>query len=238
MYYFFSFIIYSFLGYLCEVIYVSVSKRALSDRGFLYGPVCPIYGYGAIIILISLRYFYENNMWYLVFILGVIITSIVEYFTSYLLEKLFNIRLWDYSTYKYNINGRVCLKNSFLFGVMALIVFYVTQPIIDNILLNIQYGYLEKTLFWCLLVVYIIDTIVSIVNHINLSKIIYSIDSFINNINDKIEEGKDSLLEYFSNKRLIKRLSKMDKKYPNMKLIKNKKRYSIRELLNRLVGKE
>lgn len=227
MYYFLYFIIYSFLGYLCEVIYVSIGNKKITDRGFLYGPICPVYGYGALVLILSLNYFYENNMWYFVFIFGIIITSLLEYFTGFLLEKIFNIRLWDYSNYKFNINGRVCLKNSFLFGIMALVVFYFVQPIINNIFKGINQQYLIKTLFWCLLVLYIIDTILSIMNYVNLSKILYKLDLFIN----KISDSKINIFDYFLNKKSFKRLSKIENKYPNMRLSKGRK--SIKEILNK-----
>ena len=88
--YFFYLIIYSFLGYLCEVIYVAIRTKKITNRGFLYGPVVPIYGFGALIIILCLTPLYNLGMWYFVFILGVILTSGLEYLTSYAMELIFH----------------------------------------------------------------------------------------------------------------------------------------------------
>ena len=134
-YYVISFFIYSVFGYISEVIFCSVPKRHFVNRGFLYGPYCPIYGFGALVVTILLETFKAH--WYLVFIFGVILTSLIEYVTSWLLEKLFNMKLWDYSNHKINIKGRVCGLNSFLFGVMGMFVMYVLDPIASDLINDI-----------------------------------------------------------------------------------------------------
>lgn len=123
-----SFFIYSVLGWICEVVYCSVPKKKFINRGFLYGPYLPVYGFGATFVVVLLQDF--TSHWYLVFILGVLITSVLEYFTSFALEKLFKVKLWDYSTYPLNINGRVCALNSTLFGILSLILVYgINRPV-------------------------------------------------------------------------------------------------------------
>ena len=132
-----TFVIYAFIGYICEVVYCSVGQRKLVNRGFLYGPWLPIYGCGGLIVnifLIPLR-----NYPFLVFILGMILTSIVEYIGSWGLEKIFSIKLWDYSRHWGNINGRVCLLNSSLFGVMSVSLVYLVQPWIDTVINLVPY---------------------------------------------------------------------------------------------------
>ena len=131
IYYLFLFYIYSILGWLGETLYVSIPKKQFIDRGFLIGPYCPIYGSGAITIIIYLTQYKENPL--TVFLMGIILCSILEYFTSYIMEKLFNARWWDYSNDKYNLNGRICLKNSIIFGLAGIAVIYLTQPLINNI---------------------------------------------------------------------------------------------------------
>ncbi len=125
------FFIYSIIGYICEVTYCSIPKRRFMNRGFLYGPYLPIYGFGAVAVVLALEPFSKH--WYLVFLCGILITSILEYFTSWLLEKCFHTKLWDYSRYKFNINGRVCLLNSVLFGLLCLVVIYVIQPFLAKL---------------------------------------------------------------------------------------------------------
>ena len=106
---------YSFLGWCGEMVYCSIGQRRLCEkRGFLNGPICPIYGHGAIVVLLALDGGCDSPV--LTFFLGAVLTSLVEYVTSYAMEKLFHMRWWDYSRYRFHINGRVCLLNSTLFG--------------------------------------------------------------------------------------------------------------------------
>lgn len=132
-----TFVIYAFIGYICEVIYCSVGQRRLVNRGFLYGPWLPIYGFGGLIVNIFLIPLKAYPV--LVFLLGVILTSIVEYIGSWGLEKIFSIKLWDYSKHFCNINGRVCLLNSTLFGVMSISLVYLVQPWIDSLIELVPY---------------------------------------------------------------------------------------------------
>ncbi|HBB29668.1 MAG TPA: hypothetical protein DC000_10580, partial [Clostridiales bacterium] len=107
---FIYFIMYSVIGWICEVIFCSIPEKKFINRGFLNGPLCPIYGFGALIVIFFLTPFKDSI--FLVFIFGLIVTSTLEYFTSYAMEKLFHSKWWDYSNNRFNINGRVCLLNS------------------------------------------------------------------------------------------------------------------------------
>ena len=124
------FFIYAFLGWVCEDIYCGVPAKKFINRGFLYGPYCPIYGFGAILVLYPLEKVREYPV--LVFILGIIITSTLEYFASYIMEAIFHMRWWDYSQYKFNIKGRVCLLNAILFGLLSLVAIYFIHPFIKS----------------------------------------------------------------------------------------------------------
>lgn len=129
---FLTFIIYSFFGYILEIIVCSLSYKKIVNRGFLFGPCCPIYGVGALLILVTLlRYKYSVA---LVFIFGVLITTTIEYYTSYILEKIFHNKWWDYSDRKDSINGRICIGNMIGFGIGALLIIYVTEPLILSFL--------------------------------------------------------------------------------------------------------
>ena len=130
--YFLLFIIYAVIGWIMEVVYGYYMKRKISNRGFLIGPYCPIYGIGCILI-ISLLSGYKSHPAGL-FVLAIVIASVLEYFTSYIMEKLFKARWWDYSKTKYNINGRVCLDTMLPFGIIACIVVYLINPFIMSIL--------------------------------------------------------------------------------------------------------
>lgn len=125
-------VIYSFLGWCCEVIYCSVGQGRFVNRGFLNGPFCPIYGFGAVLVLLGLNDFPSTVAG--IFAGGFIITSALEYFTSWSMEKLFNNKWWDYSNRRFNINGRVCLLNSTLFGMLCLILYFDIHPKINAII--------------------------------------------------------------------------------------------------------
>lgn len=131
-YYFFLFFIYSVIGWIAESSFVAIKTKKFTDRGFLIGPYCPVYGCGALAMVFYLEQYRSNAL--TVFILGVVICSVIEYFTSYVMEILFKARWWDYSNRKFNLNGRVCGENALLFGFGALFVVYVCQPIFVNLL--------------------------------------------------------------------------------------------------------
>lgn len=135
---FLAFLAYSFLGWLCETIYCSIGQKKFVNRGFLNGPLCPVYGFGAMSVLLFLRPVKDNLI--LLFVLGVIVTSVIEYITGYLLEKLFATKWWDYSTYRFNIHGRVCLRNSLMFGVLAVVAARYVDPVIQ--------GMIDRLPFW------------------------------------------------------------------------------------------
>src|SRR5690606_28058615 len=97
------FFIYSFVGYISEVIYCSARERKFVNRGFLYGPLCPIYGFGGLLVVFLLQPF--SYSFPLLFLMAVLVTTILEYVGSWVLETLFDMKWWDYSDYKLNING-------------------------------------------------------------------------------------------------------------------------------------
>ncbi|MDY5931192.1 MAG: hypothetical protein SPJ34_04085 [Candidatus Ornithospirochaeta sp.] len=155
-----SFLVYSFFGYLCEVVYCSVGQRRLVNRGFLYGPYLPIYGCGALVIKICLLPLFDHPL--LVFLFGMILTSAIEYVTSWGLEKLFSVKLWDYSKKKVNINGRVCLLNSTLFGLLGLVAVYLVEPRL-NAFINAIPEVLQNALAKLIVIVFAVDTTLSVV---------------------------------------------------------------------------
>lgn len=164
-YLFLIFLIYSFIGYICEIIFSSFAQRKLVNRGFLCGPYCPIYGIGGLFILFVLLRFKEDPV--AVFVIGAIITSALEYFTSFLLEKIFHNKWWDYSSYKFNIHGRICLQNSLLFGLGALVVIYVGDPVITNMLAKLSTKTINVIAI-CAAIIFIGDCIYSFVVAYNL----------------------------------------------------------------------
>ena len=162
---FLYFIIASFLGYVAEVIKCSINYKKLVNRGFLFGPICPIYGVGFVLITWLLTK-YQNDLLAL-FLLGALITSAVEYYTSYILEVIFHNRWWDYSYRKDNINGRICLKNSILFGIGTCVIIKIINPFIFSFhdLVSDKFIIILETIF---LFIFIVDMIFSCIIAYNL----------------------------------------------------------------------
>jgi uncharacterized membrane protein len=118
---------FSFIGWACEVIYCSVLSKKLVNRGFLAGPVCPVYGFGALLVIWLLSPVQANIP--VIFLCGMVITSALEYITGWLLEVFFSTKWWDYSNRRFNLEGRVCLMNSVLFGILCVILMRGIYPL-------------------------------------------------------------------------------------------------------------
>ena len=124
---FLIFIMFSVVGWISVVLYVGIfHEHKFVNRGFLHGPLCPIYGFGGVVILLLPAALYST--WIPLFFASMILCTLVEYFVSWIMEKTFHARWWDYSHYKFNLNGRICLLNSVLFGFMGLGVIHFVYP--------------------------------------------------------------------------------------------------------------
>lgn len=209
--YFLLFMSYAFLGWCMEVICKLIQTRKFINRGFLIGPYCPIYGWGAIAITVLLkRYTYDILV---LFVMSMIVCSIIEYFTSYFMEKKYHARWWDYSNKKFNINGRICLETLIPFGILGVIIMYVTNPLllhffetIPQIILHI----ITATLF----IVFIVDNAIS-------SNVIASINVEGSKlIKDNTEEITERVKDVLRKKSWLHR--RLVNAYPNLKDIKVK----------------
>ncbi len=128
---FLLFVTYSVLGWVMEVIVTGFLNRKLSNRGFLIGPICPIYGVGALFITLALGHIHSVL---LVFLLATLGCGVLEYFTSYIMEKLFHVRWWDYADRPLNLRGRVCAENLICFGLLGVLVLKVLNPLIFSVI--------------------------------------------------------------------------------------------------------
>jgi len=127
----FYFAIYAFLGWCVEVAYAALNSGKFVNRGFLNGPVCPIYGFGVVFIIAFLTPI-ENNF-FVLFIGAVFITSFIEYMTGFVLEKVFHHRWWDYSDEPFNIRGYICLKFSLIWGIASIFIIKVVHTVIYDV---------------------------------------------------------------------------------------------------------
>ena len=159
-YVFLLFIIYSFVGYIVEIINCSFnSKKLVLNRGFFLGPYLPIYGVSCI-LMGSFIIRYKSDL-LTVFVMSAFVCTTVEYITSYVLEKIFKARWWDYSDRKFNIEGRVCLGNAFLFGVGGVFFTYVLNPLVVSILDKLPLLAL-RIISIVLMVIFLVDVVITI----------------------------------------------------------------------------
>lgn len=119
------FFVYSMFGWCYETIFCSIEAAAWVNRGFFFGPYLPIYGFGSIFVILLLH---KKTKKYQQFFLSMVVTTALEYATSWLLELIFNKRWWDYQNYTIQLNGRICLLASLLFGILGVIIINYIQP--------------------------------------------------------------------------------------------------------------
>lgn len=137
---FITFIFYAFLGWCFEMIHMGITTNEVVNRGFLNGPIIPIYGAGVLSILLLLKPLKHNIV--LLTICIVLICSIIEYLTSYVMEKMFGLRWWDYENKPLNLHGRICFETMSMFTVMALFIVYYLDPVFQKIIAKIDTMYI------------------------------------------------------------------------------------------------
>ena len=129
------FFLYAFLGWCAEVAYAAVRRGKFVNRGFLNGPVCPIYGFGLVTVILLLSPLSEKLV--LLFLGSVVLTSALEFLTGWVLEKLFHAKWWDYSDNKFNIKGYVCLEFSLVWGLAATFIVRIIHPLIAGLITSL-----------------------------------------------------------------------------------------------------
>lgn len=201
-YLFYLFLFYSILGWIYESTLVSVRKRLFVNRGFLNGPIIPIYGSGALVIYLLLWNTRDNII--LVFVLGMLLATLLELLTSYIMELVFHTRWWDYSDIPLNINGRISLLVSLFWGILSLAMIYGIQPLMDRLIIGIPRKYGEIA-GYVIIPVFLVDLVASIISTIKFEKLL-----------SKLHKLRQDMAGYFSTTKicetgeeLIARFSKM-----------------------------
>lgn len=226
-YIFILFIMYSFLGWIVEIIDVFITKGKLVNRGFLIGPYCPIYGVGLLLITSLLKNYTDNVI--ILFILSACICMILEYLTSYVMEIIFDARWWDYSNSKFNINGRICLETTIPFGLGGMFIMYVVNPFLTGLLNKIP-SKIIIIIGIILFIIFIIDEIISFLVIRKIGKIDTS------EYKDNTDEINKKIKEYLkSTSPLMKRLLES---FPNARIkidkLKNKLEHKRNKIVNKL----
>lgn len=192
------FTMYSFTGWVCETIYCSVPAGRFINRGFLSGPVCPVYGFGALLVVSFLTPFQKNAV--LLFLSGAVVTSVLEYITSFVMEKLFHTKWWDYSKRFLNVNGRVCLLNSVLFGLLSVAVMYFVHPFYLSLIDRLP-QWLAILLSAVVLLYFLADTFITV-------RTILRLNSRLEKLHERAEELEKRRKEYMS--KLHDRIAELD----------------------------
>ena len=209
------FVIYSFLGWCLETVYRSFCEKKIINTGFLYGPFCPIYGTGAIIMLLGLKQF--QGKYILIFFIAFFVLSIWEYFVGWIIEKIFKTKYWDYTDHKFNIKGRVCLTNSFFWGILGVVFINFIHPFIEQIMNNFDITILQYVTFTVLIIMFI-DTIISIIKIKNIKSTLQKIEDINKEIREKLKEIKENK-NYPDKQKLTENVQKLVK---NLKLKRNR----------------
>lgn len=179
------FFFYSAGGWLLESIYCSIGEKRIINRGFLTGPLCPIYGTAALVMTILIYNPFKDRP-LIIFILGIVLCDIVEYLTSYIMEKLFSARWWDYTYEFLNIKGRICLKHTLYWGIISVAFVRVLHPAVENLYAKINGEYLIYILI-AVLAVFTLDVINAVRKALDIRK-----------LQQKLSSLHESIVEFYS----------------------------------------
>lgn len=227
------FFTYSFIGWIYESILCSITEKKFVNRGFLRGPFCPVYGFGAVICILFL-YQRSDNI-FVLFFMGMLLTSTLEYITAALLEKLFKSKWWDYSNQRFNIKGRVFLLGAIVFGVFAVLLIKVIHPQIATLTAQIP-EFQRYILSVVLLALLAFDLYVTVRHLLQFNRQLMDIQAAFNNFlkqhSRRAGEVKDSILDRFEESEFyndhIRKLLKLNRiqntriirAFPNLRSLK------------------
>lgn len=190
------FFFYSAVGWLMESLACSSAQKRWINRGFLTGPMCPIYGTGAVALSLLLTPLRAHPL--LVCFLGMVITDVVELITGILMEKLFHTRWWDYTNRKYNFMGHICLRNTLYWGIATLGFLYLVHPFFSFILGKIPQPAI-KLIVIIILIIFVIDLVHAFLAAADFRKISDALRKLYDKLNGEATNGQDSA----SNKELF-----------------------------------
>ncbi len=213
------FFLYAFLGWCAEVVYATILERKFVNRGFLSGPVCPIYGFGVLFVLLLLKPLSHHIL--LLFLGSVLLTSALEFLTGFVLEKVFNDKWWDYSHRRFQILGYVCLEFSLLWGAACVLVVRLIHPVLDALVSRFP-SVLGKMLPFAFLAVFLADAAITVSSMLKLKRnlrllreISRELKSFSDEFGEKLSEGVLSAMEFAEEEK--KRAEAAKEKYLELK---------------------
>ena len=190
------FVLFAIAGYICEVIFAAIVLGKFVNRGFLNGPWCPIYGFGVVIVAICLKPLSKSLL--VLFIGSVLLTSVLEYFTGFILEKVFDQKWWDYSDDKFNLGGYICLKFSLLWGVACTAVVKLVLPAVDAVIRVVPH-FVGLIVTGVIVALMLIDLSATVITIMGIKKKIRLIDSTV----AKLKAGTEDMGGFISKETLI-----------------------------------
>ena len=223
------------MGWLMEVIVSLINLKKFVNRGFLIGPYCPIYGCGAILITLLLTGLKAYPV--ALFVTAILLCGLLEYLTSYGMEKIFHLRWWDYSNKKVNINGRVCLDTIIPFGILGMTIIYLTNPWILGKLHMLSHDTLN-IVFYSALAIWVIDNIVSAITIFDIKNTTAEVSK--ENTEDNTEEITAKVREILLGKPKAFAEKRLFNAYPKLQTIRIKVKEKIeqtREELDQRIDK-
>lgn len=222
-FWFLLFLLYSIIGYIAEVVSCSITlKKIVLNRGFLIGPYLPIYGFGCL-IMVWLLFRYEDDLLVL-FIMSAFFCTVLEYFTSLLMEKLFKLRWWDYSNRKFQINGRVCLDNALLFGLGGVLVVKVLHPFLSGVVYLLP----SSITIWLAIILFFIFLFDFVESSYIIVRLKINVDNYIHK--DATRKIKQEVLKAIRKHTTL--TSRLLKAFPNLTSDANKRFMEFTKLLD------
>lgn len=180
-----DFYIFALAGWIYESTFVSIRSRKPVNRGFLVGPILPLYGFGAVSVYILLRPFSKYGS--LLYVMGMLVATVLEYITSWLMEVLFHAKWWDYSKEPYNLHGRIALIPSMFWGILSLFMFDVFQPAASWVINKIPYEK-GKILLIIFLLITAFDLVYTIITTVSFRKQLENLYEFRKELEYLLEE--------------------------------------------------
>lgn len=212
-------VIFSIIGLIVETLFCYITTGVIESRkGLLYGPFCPIYGVGATVLIVLLNRFKNDKI--KLFLYGGICGSTIEYLISYGLESFYGTRFWDYSYLKFNLNGRICVTYTLFWGILAIVLIEIAEPIIDKLINKINYKTIDITIVF-LTIVDVMCTIWGISVYRNRA---------IRTYYGTYEYNKKSIIQDIENNMFENK--KMQRTFPNLRFVnENGEEIWIRDIL-------
>ena len=216
---FLYFILYSFLGWVMETCYCSIMERRLVARGFLYGPICPIYGGGVTLMILFFTPLKKNLL--LFYMVAVVVMTSWEYFVGWVLEVTTHVKYWDYSQYRFNLKGRVCLWVALTWGILSYIVIFIIHPPIQGLVEDLPI-WLEFMLCGAFLALLAVDATATIRNLVLVALHVESVTQLGQELqlqaalgkaelSDRLEDGAAALRQRYSDQ--VAQLEKYSRRF-------------------------